>query len=31
MEFKGKLEGATLNGTFTTSRGERPAVGKKVQ
>ena len=31
MEFKGKLEGATLNGAFTTSRGERPAVGKKVQ
>lgn len=31
MEFKGKLEGQTLKGTFTTSRGEREAVGKKVQ
>jgi hypothetical protein len=31
MEFKGKLEGATLKGEFTTSRGTREAVGKKVQ
>lgn len=30
MEFKGKLDGATLNGEFTTSRGTREAVGKKV-
>ncbi len=30
MEFKGKLEGATLKGEFTTSRGTREAVGKKV-
>lgn len=31
MEFKGKLEGGTLTGEFTTSRGSREAVGKKVQ
>jgi hypothetical protein len=31
MEFKGKLEGGTLQGEFTTSRGSREAVGKKVQ
>ena len=31
MEFKGKLEGGTLKGEFTTSRGSREAVGKKVQ
>jgi len=31
MEFKGKLEGKTLKGEFTTSRGSREAVGKKVQ
>jgi hypothetical protein len=31
MEFKGKLEGSTLKGEFTTSRGTREAVGKKVQ
>ena len=31
MEFKGKLEGGTLKGEFTTSRGGREAVGKKVQ
>jgi len=30
MEFKGKLEGKTLKGEFTTSRGTREAVGKKV-
>jgi hypothetical protein len=30
-EFKGKLEGGTLKGEFTTSRGTREAVGKKVQ
>jgi hypothetical protein len=30
MEFKGKLEGATLKGAFETSRGTREAVGKKV-
>jgi hypothetical protein len=31
MEFKGTLEGGTLKGEFTTSRGSREAVGKKVQ
>ncbi len=31
MEFKGKLDGAILKGEFTTSRGTREAVGKKVQ
>jgi hypothetical protein len=31
MEFKGKVEGKTLTGEFTTSRGTREAVGKKVQ
>jgi len=31
MEFKGKLEGGALKGEFTTSRGTREAVGKKVQ
>jgi len=31
MEFKGKLEGNTLKGEFTTPRGTREAVGKKVQ
>ncbi len=31
MEFKGKLDGATLKGEFITSRGTREAVGKKVQ
>jgi len=30
MEFKGKLEGKTLKGEFTTSRGTREAVGNKV-
>jgi hypothetical protein len=30
MEFKGKVEGNTLTGEFTTSRGAREAVGKKV-
>ena len=30
MEFKGKLEGKTLKGEFTTPRGTREAVGKKV-
>ncbi len=31
MEFKGKLDGATLKGEFITSRGAREAVGKKLQ
>jgi hypothetical protein len=31
MEFKGKVEGDTLKGTFTSPRGDREAVGKKVQ
>ncbi|MEN6425246.1 MAG: hypothetical protein ABFE13_07780 [Phycisphaerales bacterium] len=31
MDFKGKLEGETLKGEFTTPRGTREAVGKKVQ
>ncbi len=31
MEFKGKVDGGTLKGEFTTSRGTREAVGKKVQ
>ena len=31
MTFKGKLEGATLKGEFTSERGTREAVGKKVQ
>jgi hypothetical protein len=31
MEFKGKLDGGTLQGAFTTERGTREAVGKKVQ
>jgi len=31
MEFKGKLDGATLKGEFLTSRGAREALGKKVQ
>ncbi len=30
MEFKGKVEGSALKGEFTTSRGAREAVGKKV-
>ena len=30
QEFKGKVEGASLKGTFTTPRGERQATGKKV-
>ncbi len=30
MEFKGKIEGATLKGQFTTPRGTREATGKKV-
>jgi hypothetical protein len=30
MEFKGKVEGTTLKGTFTTPRGDRAATGKKV-
>ena len=30
MEFKGKLDGTTLKGEFTTSRGTREATGKKV-
>jgi hypothetical protein len=31
MEFKGKLDGGTLKGEFTSERGTREAVGKKVQ
>ena len=30
MEFKGKLEGTTLNGEFVSERGNRPVTGKKV-
>jgi hypothetical protein len=30
MEFKGKVEGATLVGERTTSRGTREMTGKKV-
>lgn len=30
MEFKGKIEGKTLKGEFTTARGTREAVGKKI-
>ncbi len=30
MEFKGKLDGTTLKGEFTTSRGTREATGKKI-
>ncbi len=30
MEFKGKVEGSTLTGAFTSERGTREAVGKKV-
>jgi len=30
MEFKGKLEGTTLNGEFISERGNRPVTGKKV-
>ncbi len=30
MEFKGKLDGTTLKGKFTTSRGTREATGKKI-
>jgi hypothetical protein len=31
MEFTGRAEGDILKGEFTTSRGTREAVGKKVQ
>jgi len=31
MEFKGKVEGDTLKGTFITGQGEREAVGKRVK
>jgi hypothetical protein len=31
MEFKGKVDGGTLKGEFTSERGTREAVGKKVQ
>ena len=31
MEFKGKVEGDALKGTFTSPRGDREAVGKRVQ
>jgi len=30
MDFKGKVEGKTLNGEFITQRGAREAVGKKI-
>jgi hypothetical protein len=30
MEFKGKVDGTTLKGEFTTSRGTREATGKKI-
>jgi hypothetical protein len=30
MEFKGKLDGATLNGEFVSERGNRPVTGKRV-
>ena len=30
MEFKGKLEGKTVKGEFTSPQGTREAVGKKV-
>jgi hypothetical protein len=30
MEFTGELEGTTLKGKFTTSRGTREVTGKKV-
>ena len=31
MEFKGKVNGGTLTGAFTSERGTREAIGKKVQ
>lgn len=31
MDFKGKVEGDTLKGEFTTERGSREAIFKKVQ
>ncbi len=30
MEFKGKLEGTTLNGQFISERGSRDVTGKKI-
>ena len=30
MEFKGKMDGATLKGEFTTSRGAREVTGNKI-
>ena len=30
MEFKGKVDGATLKGQFTSARGTREATGKKI-
>jgi len=30
MEFKGRLEGNTLDGEFITERGARPVTGKRV-
>jgi len=30
MEFKDTLDGATLNGQFTSSRGDVKVIGKKV-
>ncbi len=31
MDFKGRIESDTLTGEFTTARGTREAVGKRVQ
>jgi hypothetical protein len=31
MEFKGKVDGSTLKGQFTSSRGTREATGKKLE
>jgi hypothetical protein len=31
MEFKGKVAGGEIKGEFTSERGAREAVGKKVQ
>jgi len=30
MEFKGKVDGKILNGEFITQRGNREAIGKKI-
>jgi hypothetical protein len=31
MQFKGKVEGSSLKGEWTTPRGTREMIGKKVQ